>query len=247
MVCDLQKKQALPMPSLAPAGIGMLWRIQQGQDFSPGHCNSCTLQKVRRADSVAGGSTHTKGQRAVETHTQLLLRGLQTSGCSLASALFYLSLQWVLRELVVLVFYFNKEQPGGCIRGRGTCSLQLTHLQIKATAAHRWISVSLSPPICTCKHTSTHTQALKQSISQCICMYTYIYTHIYLLLFLLQVFLLRVYKQDPSVCNIYTSFNISLAFIPSTSAILFYLFSSEERKNIVREKYFKQVLKRTNN
>lgn len=185
------------MPSLAPAGIGMLRRIRQGQDFSPGHCNSCTLQKVRRADSVAGGSTHTKGQRAVETRTQLLLRGLQTSGCSLASALFYLSLQWVLRELVVLfcLFFFvlNKEQPGGCIRDRGTCSLQLTRLQIKATAAHGWISVSLSPPTCTRKHTSTHVQALKQSISQCIYMYTYIYIHIYLLLFLLQVFLLQVY------------------------------------------------------
>lgn len=242
MVCDLQKKRALPMPSLSPAGIGMLWWIQQGQDFSPGHCNSCTLQKVRgkhsHKRSACRGNPHTappQGAANLWVFTSIcLVLSQPTVGFKGACGF-------------VFFFYFNKEQPGGCIRGRGTCSLQLTCLQIKATAAHRWISVSLSPPTCTCKHTSTHTQALKQSVSQCIYMYTYIYIHIYLLLFLLQVFLLRVYKQDPSVCNINTSFNISLAFIPSTSAILFYLFSSEERKNIVREKYFKQVLKRINN
>lgn len=148
----------------AVAGTGMLQLIWQGQDFSPGHYNSCTLQKVTQAGCGRLKHSHKRSACSGNLYTAPP-RGAQTSWCSLESALVYLSLWWVLRG----IYCVNKEQPMGCIRD----SLTPTHHSAKQNYSSTGGFLFLSPAT-THKPVSTRPQALRPPISQSI----YVYMHL---------------------------------------------------------------------
>lgn len=162
------------MLALALAGIGMLQRIQQGQDFSPGHCNSCTLQKVTQAASVAGWSTHTKGQ-----HTWKPPHSSSSRGSNL---LVFIRICLVLSQPIVGFkgdLFFKQRAIRGVYQRLAhppewwVCRAHHSANQnYSSTGGFLFLSLHLQHT-----NTSEHPQALKPPISQYI--HTYIHTCIW--------------------------------------------------------------------